>query len=259
MKVVFIGAGNLAWHLSSFLQKKGIEIAQIFDINYSKAKELADILKTDSVSEVDKLSEKADLYIISVTDTAISEVANNRIVKGKINKKLVVHTSGGVHMNSLINLSENIGVLYPVSTFSRNNEIDFLDKYFCIEANSDANLKKIKDFTKLFTENVREINSEQRKILHLSAVFACNFSNHMYAIADKIMSDNDMDFDLLLPLIDETTKKIHKINPKDAQTGPAARGDKIIIENHIETLKNYPELIKIYSFVSKSIENLTKN
>jgi predicted short-subunit dehydrogenase-like oxidoreductase (DUF2520 family) len=258
MKIVYIGAGNLAWHLAEAFSDCGNNVIQIFDKEISAAKELAEKINSNYTSNIEELSNEADLYIISISDSAISELAVNEILKNIVNNKLVIHTSGSVDMKVLLNLSVNIGVFYPVSTFTKSKNVNFSEIFFCIEANSTKNLKTVNELANSISFKIKEMTSEQRSILHLAAVFACNFSNYMYSVAEKIMTENNLNFDLLIPLIEETTNKISILKPVDAQTGPAVRDDKFILEKHKEMLKNYPDLIKIYSFVSESIEKFTK-
>lgn len=159
-------------------------------------------------------------------------------------------------MNIFDSLAQNYGVLYPVQTFSKEKEIDFSNVPICIEANNEFNNDILKQFSKKISSKVIKVSSVQRKNIHLSAVFACNFVNHMYNIAAHLLNEDDISFDILKPLISETAIKVMNNSPQDMQTGPAIRNDKIVIENHLESLNNDKELQKIYRFVSENIKNI---
>ena len=161
-------------------------------------------------------------------------------------------------MNIFKNRFENFGVFYPVQTFSKTRNLDFSKIPICIEANSITLENELLELAKILSSSACVIDSEKRKFLHLSAVFASNFSNHMYDIAAEILSQKDISFDLLKPLIDETAQKAIDTGARNAQTGPAVRNDQKIIQNHIEMLKNQPEFEKIYRFVSESIFKLSQ-
>ena len=153
--------------------------------------------------------------------------------------------------------SKNYGVLYPVQTFTMDRIISLENVPVCIEGNNPENNEILEYIGLSISGKVMKMDSDKRKILHLSAVFACNFSNHMYALAEKLLKENDMDFELLKPLILETANKIEYHSPVAGQTGPAVRGDTEIIQDHIGLLANSPELQKIYTFVSNSIASIS--
>lgn len=250
--IVLIGAGNVAANLGIALSKSGIKFFQVYSRTVESAVRLAEKLRCDPVTQLSKISKNADLYIIALADDIVAEAA------GKLNleNKMVVHTSGTVSMDVLMKTSSNFGVLYPLQTFSKHREIDFSDVPLCIEASSADNLQKLKNFAKSISNNVKEMGSEQRKVLHLAAVFACNFPNFMYAVADEILKDNKLGFELLRPLILETAMKVQQMKPTEAQTGPAFRRDSKTIGKHIEMLKKYPEWQRIYEIMSKGIQEM---
>jgi len=167
--------------------------------------------------------------------------------------KLVVHTSGSLPMDVLKEVSSNFGVFYPLQTFSKSRKADFKSIPICIEANTADNENHLVDLGTSISGNVQHINSEERKILHLAAVFACNFPNYMYTIAEQILARNKLDFNFLKPLIEETAAKVQTIDPHNAQTGPAKRGDKIIMNQHLELLKDSPGFKDIYKLISSEI------
>ncbi len=248
-KIVFIGAGNLATRLSKALIEKGHEIVQVYSRTEDSASILAKSLACDYTTKNEEIFKDADIYIISVSDSAYEAVL------GKIdfNNKLIVHTSGSLPIEILKNFSENYGVLYPLQTFSKSREPDFTVIPFCIEANTNENVEFLFQFSKTVTSDVRHINSEQRKKLHLAAVFASNFTNHMYYLAEKIIEKNNLPFDILIPLIEEVAQKVKYMSPAAAQTGPAKRKDMNIIAEHLKILENEKDISQIYKVLSESI------
>ena len=224
MKAVILGSGNVASHLSFALKREGIEVLQIFSPTYENAKTLGEKLSVDYCCDFSDLNINADIYIISIKDSTVETINSNVFPDNKI----VVHTSGSLPMEILNRFSKNFGVLYPLQTFSKEREIFFKEIPVCIEANSDINLEILRKLAKKLSDNVIEINSEKRKILHLSAVFACNFTNYMYTISENILMEENISFDILKPLIKETAAKVQSLAPVKCQTGPAVRSDKKI-------------------------------
>jgi len=248
-KITLIGAGNLATCLGKSLKEKGFDILQVYSHTEESAKTLAEKLNTEYTCNTDNLNLSADLIIISIKDDAIGG-----ILKKIKNKNLkIVHTSGSVPMKVLKNHSSCCGVFYPIMTLSKNRDMDFSDIPLCLEADSNEFLSELREMAGRISSQVLEIHSKERKILHMAAVFANNFVNHFYDISENILKENGLSFDLLKPLIRETTSKIMEIPPHDAQTGPARRCDKSIINRHLKLLKNNPEREKIYKFVTDSI------
>ena len=246
IEVVILGAGNVAFHLfRAFSEAENTRVIQVYNhleenLNYFKD-------YTNTTNRISDLK-SADFYLLALKDDVIADVAHNL----KDLPGIVLHTSGAVSLNALENLS-NFGVFYPLQTFSKNKLVDFGEIPVCIEANSAENLEKIKKLALEITKNVREVNSEQRKALHLAAVFVNNFSNHLYTLGAEICEKNQVDFSILRPLIKETASKIESLAPKDAQTGPAIRNDQKTIEAHLRLL---PKKNKdIYSILTQSIQD----
>ncbi|MDP4188013.1 MAG: F420-dependent NADP oxidoreductase [Bacteroidota bacterium] len=252
LKIVFIGAGNVATHLSKALQKAGHHILQIYSRTEKSAKELAMQLNVPYTFNLSDLNREADLYVISVSDKAIEPL----LAQKDFGKKLVIHTSGSISMDVFKGHATNYGVFYPLQTFSKFKEIDLKKVPVCIEANTRENEEILLAVARELSDNVQLVDSQQREIIHVAAVFACNFSNQMYAIADKLLKEHGLPFNILLPLIDETAEKIKITSPLEAQTGPAVRDDQNVIDNHLKLLTNFPEFQKIYSFVTESIQSL---
>lgn len=253
-KVVIIGAGNLATRVSLELHNKGIEIVQVYSRTVTSALTLARMLGCNYVTKPEKITPDADIYLISVSDMAMVELLS----KMNFGNKLIAHTAGSIPMSELSKFSENYGVFYPLQTFSKFRDVNFLKIPFCIEANNEANQDTLTELASLISKDVRLITSEQRKQLHLAAVFASNFTNHMYAIAGELIGDKDLSFDILLPLINETASKIKSMTPRAAQTGPALRLDKNVMQNHLNMLSGKPNLKKIYKQLSENINDFHK-
>lgn len=250
MNIVLIGAGNVATHLGLALTASGHKIVQVYSRTEETARQLADKLSATFTTDINSISGDADIYIIAVKDEAIEDIANQINVSGK----LIVHTSGSISMDVLKNASENYGVLYPLQTFSKNTEINFKTVPICIEANTELNENSLLSLARDISDNVHLINSQQRKLLHLAAVFACNFSNHMYSIAGDILKKENLAFDMLKPLIMETARKIENNSPGDVQTGPAIREDQEIMDEHLEYLSGSSTYRELYKLISNSIK-----
>lgn len=248
LQIILVGTGNVAHHLGLALLDAGHEIVQLLGRNKEKTKALAKKLSVDFSVDFGELNKTADLIILAVSDNALAELA------GKIDpgKALVVHTSGSVPVDVLSALP-NYGVFYPLQTFSKERPVDFSDIPIFVEANSEKNVRRLKNLALQLSPKVEICDSEHRKYLHLAAVFACNFSNHMYAIAECLLEKHGLKFEHFAPLILETAQKAIDKKPKNAQTGPALRNDQNTINEHVALLADHPEYQKIYSFVSKSI------
>jgi predicted short-subunit dehydrogenase-like oxidoreductase (DUF2520 family) len=250
MKVVIIGSGNVATHLAKALLKADVEIAQIWSNTYKNAVELADLVGAKAIKQLHEVEATADLCMIAVKDDAIATIA----AQLKDFKGVVAHTAGAVNLSVFSGLVANYGVFYPLQTFSKTKEISFLTIPICIEANNEHTLSILKLVGDKLSKKVKYIDSEKRKILHLAAVFACNFTNHLYAISQEILEANQLEFDLLRPLISETANKVQFELPTQVQTGPAFRKDEKTLHNHEELLNSQPELKKMYKMMSDGIK-----
>ena len=249
-KVILIGAGNVATQLGIALHKAGHTIIQVYSRSNKSAVALSKKINAKAITDISKLDRNAAIYIISIKDDAIAELSKAL----KLEDQLIVHTTGSVEMEILKHTSKNYGVFYPLQTLSKNKAADFSSIPLCIEANNKPALNKLKRFAKSISSNVQEIDSSQRKILHIGAVFACNFSNHLYAISASLLSKHGLSFDLLKPLIQETAEKIKHHDPKLMQTGPAIRKDKKTMESHLKMLSDEKDLKIIYKLLSDHIQ-----
>jgi predicted short-subunit dehydrogenase-like oxidoreductase (DUF2520 family) len=249
MKIVFIGSGNVATHLAIAFKAMGADILQVWSKDSRNADLLAALTKAEPISKWQHLDQHADCYIISVKDDAIQEVA---MQLSQVNG-IVIHTAGAVSLDALKDCGRGQGVLYPLQTFSKSKSVDLKNVPFCIEGDRQETLEKISAIAHLLSANVSEVSSKQRKILHLAAVFACNFSNHLYHLSNELLKDHNLKFDLLKPLILETASKIQSVDPIEVQTGPAVRNDNETMQKHLTLLTDSPELQLIYQMLSNSI------
>ena len=246
IKIVLLGAGNVGVNLFRALQKKkGIKVVQWFNrstIPYDQEK-----IKVPTTSQLSEIV-AADLYLISVSDSAITTTA-----KALENKKgLVAHTAGSVPL-SILNQHQQQGVFYPLQTFSKQKEIHFNQIPLCLEANNDEDLALLRKVAESIGCPVHYINSRQRKALHVAAVFVNNFTNHLYAIGEELCREHHVPFTVLQPLIEETADKIKQLSPSAAQTGPAKRGDQNILEDHLKHLTKESHR-QLYQLISSSIQ-----
>ena len=246
MRVVFVGAGNLATRLSLEMRKSGMSIGQVYSHTSEHAKILADELGCGWTVIPEEIVEDADLYVFSLKDAVLQDV----IARVKPNNGLWVHTAGSMPISVFEGLTARYGVVYPLQTFSKSREVDFKKIPFFLEANSSEDEKVLGEVARALSSDV--LSSEKRKNLHLAAVFACNFTNHMYALAEKILEEQQIPGEVLLPLIDETAAKVHVMSPVRAQTGPAIRYDENVINKHMAMLKD-PDMRNLYELISRSI------
>tara|TARA_R110002050_G_scaffold200591_1_gene335474 strand:- start:13067 stop:13837 length:771 start_codon:yes stop_codon:yes gene_type:complete len=251
IKVSFIGSGNVASHLAKGFYAKGITVHQVFSRLQENADILAKKVEAEGISDLNDLEiDSVQLVVVSVKDDVLKSVSD-AVVSGTT---IIVHTSGTVAIEVLAK-HKNHGVFYPLQTFSKSKEMDLSNIPFCIEASNKNTRNKLIDFASILSTDVRNIDSNTRKSIHLAAVFACNFSNHMLTIADSLLAHSGQDISLLNPLINETIRKALASKPASVQTGPAARGDSAVIESHLERLASKPQLQRIYKEITESIIN----
>lgn len=248
-KIILIGAGNVATHLGLAFKKSKHTILQVYSPTKRSANALASILNAKPVTDLKKIDQDGDIYIIAIKDDVIIHVVKQLRLKDKI----VVHTSGSTPMDILKNTSKNYGVFYPLQTFSKSKKIEFKNIPICLEASNADTYKALDSIANGISDTVRKVNSKQRKAIHVAAVFACNFSNHLYAIAEQILKENKLSLDILKPLIQETADKIKNNSPLKMQTGPAKRGDKKIMDAHLKMLAEKKEYQQLYKLLSQSI------
>lgn len=257
-KIVVVGAGNVGWHLSKALHGAGQDILQIYSRSEAHAARLGNEIKVPYITDLQQINPNADLYILAVRDAVIEIVAEkirkrlDAYTKHKI-EPLVVHTSGATPTTVLQPFFKNYGVFYPLQTFSIDRPIDFNKLPICVDAEYDFNTDFLFELAQILTPKSYRISNEQRQILHVAAVMVNNFTNHLYTIAHDILQQENIDFDILKPLINETVNKIQHHAPITMQTGPAKRNDHQTIQRHLTYLKKYPDYRKLYEVLTKSI------
>jgi predicted short-subunit dehydrogenase-like oxidoreductase (DUF2520 family) len=245
MKIAIVGNGNVGTALQEFLSGTNLETVALV---VRKIPENTGNLPY--TTDFDLRTYTPDLVLLAVKDDAIEEVAKKLLLP---ENAVLVHTSGSVSREKIAPYHRNTGVFYPLQTFSKGKKTNWKEVNLFIEAGDDFSEKILLDFANVFEGKLRVINSEQRAEIHLAAVFACNFGNLMYMIADELLREKGLSFEILKPLAKETTEKAFTMPPKKAQTGPAKRGDKAVIEKHLEMLKDKPETAALYGILSNEI------
>lgn len=256
MKIVLIGAGNLATNLGKALLDAGNDILQVYSRTMGSASSLATVVGGAPVTDIENVTKDADVYIISVKDSAIAEIVP-LLCKDR-GEKIFLHTSGSVSLDVFKGMALHYGVLYPMQTFSKTKLLSFRDIPCFIEGNDNYTFETSQHLAESISQRVYILSSEARKHLHLAAVFACNFVNHCYEISSEILAKHNIPFDVMLPLIDETAKKVHQMSPDDAQTGPAVRYDQNVIRMQSEMLRENPIFKQIYECMSLSIHHVAQ-
>lgn len=257
MKIIMIGAGNLATNLAAALLAVGHDILQVYSRTMQSAQALATIAGGAAVTDIGQVRSDADLYILSVKDDALPLLIPE-LCRGK-EEKLFLHTAGSVPMNVFQGMARHYGVLYPMQTFSKQKLVNFDNIPCFVEGCGEEETQAIEALAGELTHRVYRLSSADRKYLHLSAVFACNFVNHCYAVSEKILGKHGIPFDVMLPLIDETASKVHHLDPVTAQTGPAVRFDETVIRNQSQLLRDNPLLKDIYERMSMSIHRFSED
>ncbi|MBS1682098.1 MAG: DUF2520 domain-containing protein [Bacteroidetes bacterium] len=248
----FIGSGNLAWHLAPALDNAGFVVKEVYSRNPRHAEELTGRLYQAEVkATLDFSTSPSSVFIVAVNDESIAPIAKEIILP---DTAVLAHTSGSVPITDLqFAATAGIGVFYPLQTFSKKKKVDFRQTPIFIESNNEEAEVALRSLAKAISNHVKRIASEERKALHIAAVFASNFTNHMLTLSKNIMEKNNLDFEWLKPLIAEQINKSMQIGPEAAQTGPARRGDLEILDRHFEFLKDDAALQEIYKVISQHI------
>lgn len=251
-KIAILGAGNVAWNLAPALEDAGHEITEVYSRDIRKAKEITERLySTEPTDNLDFSESKAQIFILAVKDSAISEVADEVILpEGSI----LVHTSGAVPLDVLgYSSASYTGIFYPLQSFTKGKKMEMDEVPFLLESEDEEILQKLKKLAKSLSPMIYTVRSKDRKAIHVAAVFASNFTNHMIRIAEEIMRRQGLDFEMLKPLIIETISKSLQLGAKNAQTGPAIREDYETLEDHHRFLNYNEELAEIYRLISQDI------
>jgi predicted short-subunit dehydrogenase-like oxidoreductase (DUF2520 family) len=248
-KIVLVGAGNMATSLAMALKKSGNAPVAVWSRTESSAAQLGTLVGSPYSSDLASLP-AADVVIISVVDSALREVAEK--VAALYPSALILHTAGSIPMSALNEAgAARSGVFYPMQTMSKQNIVPFDNVTIFIEAGNEADKEYLCSLASLLSRKVVYATSEQRRSLHVAAVFACNFPNAVYNMAAEILERNGLPFDAMLPLIDEAARKVHLMTPLQAQTGPAKRKDYNVMDSHQAMLDD--DLKEIYAKMSEYI------
>ena len=256
LHIAFVGAGRLATNLAIALREKGHSIEAVYSRTDESAKTLASIVGGMAVTDIRLMPQEADVFILSMKDAVLANLIE-QLSEGRENQ-VFLHTAGSVPM-SVFGRHRHHGVLYPMQTFSKERRVDLSRVPFFIEGSDFETLHLARQLAASVSSEVYELDSEARRFLHLAAVFACNFSNHCYALSAKILEKHRLPFSVMLPLIEETARKVEDMPPQQAQTGPAIRYDENVIEAQKRLLDDEPTMHDIYDLMSKSIHQLAND
>lgn len=251
-KIAILGTGNVAWHLAPALEDAGHTITEVFGRDIEKTDAITRRLYTaEGKQDLDFSESEAEIFIIAVNDMAISDLADQVILP---EESILVHTSGSVPLEVLGYSSASFtGIFYPLQTFSKDRTIDFQEVPFLLESDDETTLQKLKKLAKSISPLQYLIRSKDRLALHVAAVFASNFSNHMLRISEEIMARQGLDFEMIKPLIIETISKSLELGARKAQTGPAIRSDLNILDLHHRFLNYNEQVAEIYRLISQDI------
>ncbi len=250
MKVVIVGAGNVATVLGRKIKKAGHEILQVLNRNPEHAKALGEELGCSYTSDKYEINMEADLYLLAVSDIVLYDMEKLT----PIGQKLTVHTAGSVPMEVTANVTLNYGILYPLQTLRKEMD-DVEDVPLLINGNTPENTAIIEQFARTISNTVSVASDEERLKLHVAAVIVSNFTNHLYALAEDFCKKENVDFKMLVPLIQETAKRVVTHSPATVQTGPAIRNDIFTLDKHLRLLNAYPKLKYVYLKLTDSIMN----
>jgi len=247
--IVIIGAGNVAWHLSQQFRKAGHRILQVFSRSQAPAEFLAEESQTSFTDDIEGLNHEGSLYVIAVNDDAVEELVEQL----HLPKAIVVHTCGMLPMDVLEPVSDKHGVFYPLQTMTKGHDLNFSEVPIIIDASSGEVGKEIYHVARGITNKVLHADVSKRRSLHLAAVFVNNFSNHLFHISSQLLKRSEINLDILMPLINETVRKINEHQPWDVQTGPAKRGDMKTVEKHLQLLADFPDFREVYLVITESL------
>ena len=251
MTISIAGSGHVAFSLAKAFVSKGIVVEKI----WSRSEEGRVLAAQTGARFIPspELFEGGGPVLLCLSDQALQPELFRRFPPGI----MLAHTAGSVPL-SAFGSRKNVGVFYPLQTFSKNREVDFSRIPFCLEADSESGLEKLQRLASALTGDVRLIDSKQRRQIHLAAVFVSNFVNHLYKIAGDLLHESRVDRSVLFPLMEEVTRKALEMSPADAQTGPALRGDDKILNQHLQMLEKHPDYQVVYKILSQSIKNNTR-
>ena len=256
MRIVLVGAGGLATNLGLALHEAGHDVLAVFSRTMEHARILAERIGSQPTDDICALPNEADLFIVSVKDAVLTDVVQ-QLVQGR-EEQFFAHTAGSMPLELFQGMARHYGVFYPMQSFSKERRINFSEVPVFLEASDAQTLTLLKTLSATLTPHIYELSTDERRYLHLAAVFACNFANHCYALSAEILQQHGLPFNVMLPLIDETARKVHHLSPLEAQTGPAIRYDLNVI-NKQQQLLDDPAMKELYERLSKSIYQHAKS
>lgn len=256
MDITIIGAGGVATSLAHALLKAGHQVVQVYSRTGESARQLADTVGCPWTTSLAELTPHSHIYIISVKDDALTHINAQIQSLPHLADSLFVHTAGSMSIDTLTTARR--GVLYPMQTFSRSRIVPMEQVPLFVEANSEADTAIIESLAQSLSASVMRLSSADRQWLHVAAVFCCNFANHCSTLAAGILEAHGIPFSAMLPLIDETARKLHQLHPSAAQTGPAQRSDTKVMDKHLQMLQDHPNIQNIYKMLSQSIQDSRK-
>lgn len=247
--ISIIGTGNVAWHLGNAFAGAGVEIKHIAGRDLEKTRQLSELLHSKTYGHIDQEMPDADLFMLAVKDDVIRTVAEKVFKPGR----LLIHNAGAINGNILQFNNNNFGVLWPLQTLTKNNVIDLKQTLIAVSGNSPEVQSALKELASKISNKIVEVNEDQRAIMHLSAVWINNYTNHMIDIAYNLLRENDLQMDMFFPLMEEHLDKLKQMPPDQLQTGPAIRGDLATLVKHKQLLQGHPEWQLLYDTLAKSI------
>ena len=253
MKIVMIGAGNVATHLSEALQQAGHELLQVYSRTEASAQLLAARLQCSFTTDLQAVRTDGEVYVFSVQDKVLASLAEKLCVR--LPGKYFFHTAGSMPMGLFSSVATHYGVIYPMQTFSKTRRVDFREIPCFLEYSDEATLAVAEQLAGSISSRVCHMDGDRRRYLHLAAVWACNFANHCYDVACRLLETHDIPFDVMLPLIDETARKVHELTPHEAQTGPAVRFDENVIHAQQQLMDGDALRQELYRKLSESIHH----
>ncbi len=251
-KITLIGSGNIAWHLAKAFDLAGHQIHQIISRNEETGKALAKTYAAYFGTNPENTLEDSDFVFLTIPDKAIESTIKS--IKAK--SSIFLHCAGSVSIEKLANYKNNVGVFYPLQTFTKARQINFFNVPVFVEASNQDTFQKIWDLADSISNTVKHLDSEKRESLHLAAVVANNFTNYLLIQTEKILATHNLPMEYIKPLVEETVEKAFEIGPLSSQTGPAMRHDTITIQKHLDSLKTNPEMQEVYALLSKAIQNI---
>ncbi len=257
LNIFIIGSGNIAYHLTKALKKNNVGLAGVYSRNKKEGQAIARMSKSAWHQKLKNIPTDADIYLVCVSDDAIQSIIES-MPKSVRKSKIIAHTSGSKSMSETLNSCKNGGVFYPLQTFTKGNKMTYRSIPFCINGKNKKTINKLLKLAAAISDTVHQIDDNQRKNIHLSAVIINNFVNHLIMVSEDLLKSQDIDADILQPLLQETIKKQKMLGAFEAQTGPARRLDAKTLAAHLDLLKQNNEYSEIYKSISKSIQKTYK-